>query len=109
LKTVLGALWGETLLFDGRDRSGVYFDSRGQNLSTEKNIALAGRQRFEVKFVARGGLRESQPRPGWSNASPRHTSLCVFRRSRSPFRDDADRHSGMMAITVGAKRRWLLS
>jgi IS1 family transposase len=34
---------------------------------------------------------------------------CVFRRSRSRFRDDADRHSGVMAITIGAKRRWLVS
>jgi hypothetical protein len=33
---------------------------------------------------------------------------CVFRRSRSRFRDDGDHHSGMMAITIGAKRRWLL-
>jgi len=34
---------------------------------------------------------------------------CVFRRSRSRFRDDADQRSGVMAITVGAKRRWLVS
>jgi len=34
---------------------------------------------------------------------------CVFRRSRSRFRDDADQRSGGMAITVGAKRRWLVS
>ena len=31
---------------------------------------------------------------------------CVFRRSRSLFRDDADEHSREMAITIGAKRRW---
>jgi len=36
-------------------------------------------------------------------------AACVFRRSRSRFRDDADRHSGVMAITIGAKRRWLVS
>ena len=35
--------------------------------------------------------------------------LCVFRRSRSRFRSDDDRHSGVMAITIGAKRRWLVS
>ena len=32
---------------------------------------------------------------------------CVFRRCRSRFRDDADQHSGLMAINIGAKRRWL--
>jgi hypothetical protein len=36
------------------------------------------------------------------------TRLCVFRRSRSRFRSDDDRHSGVMAITIGAKRRWLV-
>jgi len=34
---------------------------------------------------------------------------CVFRRSRSRFRADDDQHSGTMAITIGAKRRWLVS
>lgn len=34
---------------------------------------------------------------------------CVFRRSRSRFRDHADHDSGLMAITIGAKRRWLVS
>jgi hypothetical protein len=33
---------------------------------------------------------------------------CVFRRSRSRFRDDGNHHSGMMPITIGAKRRWLI-
>jgi len=32
---------------------------------------------------------------------------CVFRRSRSRFRDDADQRSAVMAITVAAKRRWV--
>ena len=40
---------------------------------------------------------------------PRSADRCVFRRSRSRFRSDADRHSGVMAITLGAKRRWLVS
>jgi hypothetical protein len=34
---------------------------------------------------------------------------CVFRRSRSAFRAEADQDSGAMTIAIGAKRRWLVS
>ncbi|MGA7413941.1 MAG: hypothetical protein WBW33_25920, partial [Bryobacteraceae bacterium] len=65
--------------------------------------------RFWEELIQQGGY-DVLAAPLSETAATRTIQFaCVFRRRRSRFRTDADHDSGVMAISIGAKRRWLVS
>jgi FkbM family methyltransferase len=96
-----GESWGGALAGPDGVSDSVNSATMVKCMTMERIMEDADIERIDLlKIDIEGGELGLLSRPG---------TWCVFRRSRSAFRAEADQDSGAMTITFGAKRRWLVS